>query len=170
QYAEPPLSTVRQNFQAVAAAATNALLDHLDTRLPLPTELRVPVLFVQRQSCGCLTSDISFDDGVHGAKEHAAAELMQALLRLAGTSLAGPATEAEWPGAQEIALRVQAELTGKTPAEMDYTADLWAGFLELNRDAEAIDRMSTLLDSFVHSWPDKGIPNRRKQLCRDLRV
>lgn len=171
QYAEPPLSTVRQTFQAVAAAAANGLLDQLESGLAMPAELRVPVKFVQRQSCGCVTSEASFEEGFVCDQEHVAAELTRALLRVAGSTLATPATEAEWPGAKDIAARVHAQLVGKQLSVPDYTADLWSGFLELNRDAESIERVSTLLDQFIgNSQVPSGVEDGRRQLSRDLRV
>ncbi len=53
QSSTPPLSTIRQSFDALGAQAARMLLESLNGQPPDASIIHTPVMFVQRRSCGC---------------------------------------------------------------------------------------------------------------------
>ena len=53
QYADPPLTTVRQEFYENGRVATRLLLDQIAGQPAPPTTTYVPTALIIRRSCGC---------------------------------------------------------------------------------------------------------------------
>ncbi|MCR4690230.1 MAG: GGDEF domain-containing protein [Lachnospiraceae bacterium] len=50
---DPPLSTVRQDFDAVSTTAVKVAKEYLEGKNDLSEPLHIPATFIARQSCGC---------------------------------------------------------------------------------------------------------------------
>lgn len=169
QFAEPPLTTVRQSFAEIAESGVTELLAAIRQGRAPESELRVPTQPILRRSCGCLVSH-SKPPTVLGAKAGRVAALTQELLLQAGRNRLGGVTLEEWPGAEKIARAVEVSVEGGGAGEV-IRADWWAGFLRHQRDAESAVRVMALLEATFASWiasqtarpPGQGI-------LRDLRV
>ncbi len=169
QLVDPPLTTVRQNFGLVAAIATRTLLDHLLDGTALPPIVRVPTVFVARQSCGCRAS-YSLPPLLAGnAPPDFETELTSALLQVAAHGL-GEAT-ASWPGARSIAELLARVRSGQGRLDDHDLSALWSDFLEGQRDAASIDEVLSVLESAVRGWPVDALSERAlASALRQLRV
>jgi len=154
QLVDPPLTTVRQNFGLVAATATRTLLDHLLDGTPLPAIVRVPTVFVARQSCGCRASYSVPPRVTPSAAPDLESELTSALLEVAAHGL-GEAV-ASWPGARAIAELLARVARGQGGLDEHDLSALWSDFLEGQRDAASIDQVLTVLERAVRAWPVDG--------------
>jgi predicted signal transduction protein with EAL and GGDEF domain/DNA-binding LacI/PurR family transcriptional regulator len=152
QFAEPSLTTVRQNFAAVAATAVRHLLTALRDGAPLPSLVRVPTQLIVRRSCACLVSH-SRPPRVAKEAPTRAAVLTGELLRVAGRGGMRELTPEEWPGAAKVAAAMDAAVRGDVDVE-PVVGEWWGGFLERNRDAESLVRVMTLLESTLRRWCD----------------
>jgi len=169
QFAEPPLTTVRQSFAEVAESAVTELLAAIRERRPPRSELRVPTQTILRRSCGCLVSH-SEAPKVLGCSAGRVSALTGELLAQAGRNKLGGVSLSEWPEAEKIALAIEASAEGGGSADI-IRADWWAGFLRHQRDAESAVRVMGLLEATFSEW----IASRRARppgrgVLRDLRV
>ena len=168
QYADPPLSTVRQRFDLLGIMAADTLLDHLLGRAPLPREVRVPTVFVPRKSCGCgplsqLPPRASFASG-----ESSEDTLLNQLMRAAESRHLTTVAPDAWPGAARIVSHLEATAAGK-PGLKDFR-DVWAGFLEMNRDVESVEAVMALLEDWVRDRVARGLaPDRIQALWVSVR-
>jgi predicted signal transduction protein with EAL and GGDEF domain/DNA-binding LacI/PurR family transcriptional regulator len=153
QFAEPSLTTVRQNFAAVAATAVRHLLAALRHDAPLPSIVRVPTQLIVRRSCACVVSH-SRPPRIAKEAPTRAAVLTTELLRVAGHGGLRDLTLEEWPGAAEIAAAMDAAVRGDFDAVARVIGEWWSGFLERNRDAESLVRVMALLESTLRGWCD----------------
>ncbi len=147
QYAEPPLSTVRQRFDLLGTMAADVLLDHLVDGAPLPQEVRVPTAFVPRRSCGCgplspLAPMVSVT-----FEESSGMALLGHLLKAAEARHLTAVSREAWPGAERIVAHLQAVAAGESGLT-DLTG-VWAGFLDISRDVESIEAVVALLEEWV---------------------
>jgi len=168
QLVDPPLTTVRQNFGLVAATATRTLLGHLLDGAPLPSLVRVPTVFVARQSCGCKAS-YSLPPPPRSATLEPTTELTRALLEVAAHGLGEAA--ATWPDARTIAELLVGISRGQGQLDGHDSNELWGGFLEGQRDAASVDQVLTVLESAVHGWSvDDVAAQALGSALRQLRV
>jgi diguanylate cyclase (GGDEF)-like protein len=169
QFAEPPLTTVRQNFAEVAGAAVSDLLaairgDHAPTAL-----LRVPTKPILRRSCGCLISH-THPPNLAGPRASRGELLTSELLRVASRTRRVAMNLAEWPEARELAqlLDAAASVDAEPPP---VRGGLWSGFLADNRDAEGAVRAVELLESTLRAWDvPEALEARVRAVLRDLCV
>jgi len=169
QFAEPPLTTVRQSFAEVAERAVEELLALVRGERAPEFELRVPTQPVLRRSCGCLVSH-SEAPKVLAAAEGRGASLTTELLRHARGNQLGDVTLEDWPEARNIAVALEAAATGGGPSQV-IRADWWAGFLRYRRDAESAVRVMGLLEATFAAWASAhGARPPEQGVLRDLRV
>ena len=169
QLVDPPLTTVRQNFGLVAATATQTLLAHLLHGVPLPALVRVPTVFVPRQSCGCSVRYSLPPAAIVTGTRDPEAELTRALLEIAAHGLGEAA--ANWPGARTIAQLLGAVWRGTASLDDRDLNALWPDFLDGHRDAASVDEVLTVLECEVRSWPADATTQRALgNALRQLRV
>lgn len=169
QFAEPPLTTVRQSFAEIAESGVTELLSAIRQRRTPTTEIRVPTQAILRRSCGCMVTH-SQPPTVLSGKGGRVGALTRELLRQAGRNHLGGVTLEEWPEAQKIAAAVEASADGAVPAEI-VRADWWAGFLHHQRDAESAVRVMGLLEATLASWSSThGAYPPGQGVLRGLRV
>ncbi len=169
QFAEPPLTTVHQDFRAVAASATELLLNRLLLGEPLPAQVRVPARMVLRRSCGCTAAHTLLPPVRRGEPDRAAM-LMSELLRQASGRSGRDVGVADWPGAELIARGLHAAVEGVVPLEQPILA-WWLPYLDFQRDAESLVRMMNLLETTARAWcPELEFNPRITTFLRDLRV
>lgn len=167
QFAEPPLTTVRQNFAEVASHAVAELLAAMrEGRAPRQL-VRVPTQPILRRSCGCLVSH-SIPPSAPNSMDDRVQALTRELLSLAGRSRMACLSLAEWPGAEKIARALAHGSSAKDGVDAIRGED-WAGFLAHNSDAENVVRVMELLESALRSWASSG-EGERRGILRDLRV
>jgi diguanylate cyclase (GGDEF)-like protein len=152
QYAQPPLSTVRQRFDLLAARAAEILIEHLLDGVPLPSVVRVPTVFVTRESCGCATNASLSMPAVSQTREQPHEALLRALLEAAGNRDATTMSELAWPGARRIATHLHSVATGAEAYEAARLTGVWEGYLSVSRDVESIESVIALLEAFTGSW------------------
>ncbi len=168
QYADPPLSTVRQRFDLLGAAATETLLAHLDDGAELPELVRVPTAFVCRSSCGCVTNFALSLPVVDPHSERPVAALTDALLSAAGTRNLRTLPLSAWPGAQRIAEHLRAVAEGRTGLPVSELASAWSGFLESGRDVESVESVVAILEEFAKAW--RGLGDEAERAARGAKL
>ena len=156
RYMDPPLSTVRQGFGAIAAAGTEVLLDRILDGIELPETVRVPVTFVPRHSCGCVgytTSTVSLS--THPGSEDRKQRLHTLLARFfrehaeAGVSREGPNV---WPSASDVAEHVVAIVSGEGSFDARGLNQAWREFLEVAHDVESVEGLVSLIEDATNRW------------------
>jgi diguanylate cyclase (GGDEF)-like protein len=169
QFAEPALTTVRQSFAEVAAAAVLELLTSIrESRAPA-RQLTVPTRPILRRSCGCLVSQSTTPE-LDGGDASRAQALVRGLLALGSRNRRNAMTLAEWPAAARVA-RLMDSAARQIQNEQRVRGDLWSDYLAESRDAESAVRVMELLESTLHSWhiPAENL-QRSRAMLRDLRV
>src|SRR5512133_143233 len=151
QYVDPPLTTVKQSFGAIAALAFDTLVSHLETGGALPEVVRSPTAFIQRKSCGCQLSESLPPLGPGG--QHACFEdaLVSALLWVAGGEQIEPVPIQAWPATRAIADLLAAVERG-TVGRLPNLKPLWSDFFRVNRSADSVERIGRILEHGVRSW------------------
>jgi len=168
QFAEPPLTTVRQSFADIAACAfTELMAAILDRRTPTGL-IRVSTQVVLRRSCGCLESHSQVPRPV-AAGEGRVQSLTSELLALAGTGQMSVVTLEQWPEAEKVAQAIEAGATGTRTSEV-VRGDWWSGFLRYQRDAESAVRVLSLLEHRFSAWAGEADSPAIRGVLRDLRV
>ncbi len=167
QFAQPPLTTVRQSFFEAAGRAVHELVEAIRAKRSPRSLVRVPTHPILRRSCGCLVSKSQpplFSRTQQSRKD----ALTQELLRFAGRHRPDSVSLEQWPHAQTIAEAIDAAARG----ELDrgtVRGSWWSGFLAHNRDAESTVRIMELLEVALGAWGGEGI-QRVGGILRDLRV
>ncbi len=167
QFAQPPLTTVRQSFVEAAECAVGELLQAIrQGRLPRAL-VRVPTQPILRRSCGCLVSR-SLPPSLNEPEQSRQQMLTDELLRYAGRHRPGSLSLNQWPEASDIArvIRQAAERSGSTES---VKSRWWSGFLQFNRDAESAVRVMELLEASLQKWCP-GDVRVVTGVLRDLRV
>jgi diguanylate cyclase (GGDEF)-like protein/PAS domain S-box-containing protein len=155
QYTDPPLATVRHRFDASAAKATEILLDHLLVGAPLPAEVRVPTVVVQRQSCGCRSADSASSSFGATADSARVQQLKVALERAANDcELGGSATV--WSGAERLALHVAAVAGGADGVPLEDIRQAWRELLAMTQDLATIEALFSIVDRTLTAWVADG--------------
>jgi|GEM_PF-2431678 len=169
QFAEPALTTVRQDFAEVAEAAVTELLIAIREGTPPKALTRVATKPILRRSCGCTVS-LTRPPNLEGPRATRAQLLSSELLRIASRTRRSPLALADWPEAGQIAALLDAAASTDVDPEQ-VRGDLWQGFLADNRDAEGSVRVMELLEATLRSWE---IPNEARRRAwatlRDLCV
>jgi hypothetical protein len=166
QYAHPPLTTVRCQFDALGrAAATQLLAEIRGGRTAHPQVISVPITVLQRRSCGCTTLDERLA-GV-AATHHAAASWQATLIaQVVQYPLPlDPAIPPEqlWPGASVLVAALDASLGGQAPPPASIEG-AWQQAIAQTENLEALHGALTLLEDAAESaWPPRPTP-RRAQL------
>lgn len=170
QFADPPLTTVRQSFAEVASCAVTELLAAIREERPPKAVLRVPTQPVVRRSCGCLLSH-SLPPNLGGPPSERVQSLTRELLAQAGRNRLGGVPLSDWPEAQKIAQVIDMAASGVPTSEV-VRGDWWSGFLATKRDAESAVRVMELIESTLRGWIESagGGPERSLAILRDLRV
>src|SRR5688572_8446577 len=150
RYMDPPLSTVRQGFGAIAAAGAEVLLDRILDGVEMPETVRVPVTFVPRHSCGCVgyttsTVSLSTHPGSEDRKERLSALLARFFREHAQ---AGVSREGEnfWPSAPDVAQHVVAIVSGQVGIDPRGLNQAWREFLEVAYDVESVEGLVSLIE------------------------
>jgi DNA-binding LacI/PurR family transcriptional regulator/anti-anti-sigma regulatory factor len=139
----PPLSTVRQSFDALGAQAVETLLAALDGQ-PSPTSvIHTPVQFVQRQSCGCGgaldTAALADPERYRGPDWRA--RLERALVEVLVHPLAvGPAQEPAqlWPQVGGLVDTLAAAFDGAAELDGGVLRAAWGSDLALRANVETL--------------------------------
>jgi diguanylate cyclase (GGDEF)-like protein len=170
QYADPPLSTVRQRFDLLGATATETLLAHLEDGTALPELVRVPTAFVCRNSCGCVAAATLSSPRVDSSDEPPIAALTNALLAAAGTRSLGTVPLPIWPGAERIAEHLHAIAEDRRGLAVSELTVAWNGFLEAGRDVESVEGVVAILEAFADSWARLGDASESEARSRRLNL
>lgn len=152
QYANPPLTTVRQRFDRLGAIAAETLLDHLQHGAALPEVIRVPSMFIRRVSCGCRPRESLAPPRILPTHLHPADALERALLEAAGKSSLSVVAAQAWSGARRIADAVFALSQGSSELDRSALVDAWDGFLAISRDVESIEGVIAILEAYSEAW------------------
>jgi len=168
QFAEPPLTTVKQSFSQVAGCAVIELLAAIREGRE-PGSIRVPTEPILRRSCGCLVSHSYAPSSLAAGSERALA-LTSELLNQAGRNQLRGVTLSEWPQAEKIARAVDASVT-QTGTIEPIRGEWWAGFLKFQYDAESAVGVIELLESTFATWAASETQRTMGAgILRDLRV
>lgn len=169
QFAEPPLTTVKQSFFDVAARAVTELLGAIRGEHQLSPTIRVPTQPMLRRSCGCVVSH-SIPPEVEQSDASRRHELSRLLLIQASRNRITQVLQADWPEVDKIALAIDAAARGVFQPEAVH-GQWWSGFLVYNRDAESAVRLMELLESTLRAWDPARINHHYTWgVLRDLRV
>ncbi|WP_438028689.1 substrate-binding domain-containing protein [Sorangium sp. So ce233] len=124
QWAAPPLTTVRQRFDALGTLAYELVLAQLAGEAVPPGPVLAPTAFLQRRTCGCSTLQ-GFLRAEDAAPEDGAGDLLaRQMVELLTPHPLPPGTPpaSVWPGATRVIEGLTAAIEGATPppaAEID---------------------------------------------------
>lgn len=168
QFAEPPLTTVQQNFAEAAECAVTELLSAIREKRKPQQLLRVAARPVVRRSCGCLPSH-SIPPEVSSSSDQVQ-YLTTELLAFAGRNRVAPVSRSDWPEAEQIALALFENACGVKQSE-PVRGGWWAGFLAHASDAESAIRVMELLEATYRDWGNLAATQAAKGgILRELRV
>jgi diguanylate cyclase (GGDEF)-like protein len=167
QFAEPPLTTVRQSFSQVAGCAVIELLSAIREGRE-PGSIRVPTEPVLRRSCGCLVSHSYAPSALEAGSQRALA-LTDELLNQAGRNQLRAVTMGDWSQAEKIARAIDASVTGVGAVEA-VRGEWWSGFLKYQHDAESAVGVLDLLETTFATWANQAPSAPAPGILRDLRV
>lgn len=151
QYASPPLTTVRSQFDAIGRAAAERLLVEMRGGQPAqPAIISVPTVLLHRRSCGCtalnelLSDEAASHDDPAGWQAALAQQLVRAVRYPLPLDPAIPATQV-WPGAGALVAMLDETLLGRQP---DLTAVelAWQQAIAQTENLEALHTALTLLE------------------------
>ena len=151
QYARPPLTTVRSQFDAIGRAAAAQLLAEIrDGRAMQPLIISVPTTVLHRRSCGCTTLDelLAGDAAARNDPTSWQATLTQQLVQVVRYPLpldpAVPPTQI-WPGAGVLVAVLDAALSGQQPESAGIEL-AWQQAIAQTENLEALHSALTLLE------------------------
>jgi DNA-binding LacI/PurR family transcriptional regulator/anti-anti-sigma regulatory factor len=151
QYASPPLTTVRSQFDVIGRAAAEQLLAEIRDGSPAqPQVISVPTTVLHRRSCGCTTLDELLAGDATTPNDPASWQttLTQQLVQVVRYPLpldpAIPPTQI-WPGAEVLVATLDATLRGQPPetAEIELA---WQQAIRLTENLEALNSALILLE------------------------
>lgn len=177
RYMDPPLATVRQGFDVLAAKAADVLLDHVLDGAPLPGTLRVPTVFVPRHSCGCARRSVPLVRVDAAASEGGAVERLEQMLLQFLADRAAPGasiSENTWPSAERLARHLFAIGKGEPGLDLRDLAPVWSELFAVAHDAESVETLMSLLEHVAGSWQreqgaDAEVEERLRLELRELR-
>jgi signal transduction histidine kinase/DNA-binding LacI/PurR family transcriptional regulator len=152
QYAHPPLTTVRCQFDAIGCAAAEQLLAEIRSGRAAPGQvISVPTTLLQRRSCGCTTLDERLA-GVGAIpvlpvswQAPLIAQLVQAVRYPLPLDPAVP-PEQLWPGASVLVAAIDATLHGQPPPSSASIEGAWQQAIAQTESLEALHIVLTLLE------------------------
>jgi DNA-binding LacI/PurR family transcriptional regulator/anti-anti-sigma regulatory factor len=154
QYANPPLTTVRTQFDAIGRAAAERLLVEIrDGRSSQPQIISVPTTVLHRRSCGCTSLDELLAGA--GAVDHDPAVWQTTLTRQLAQVVRyplplDPAAPADqlWPGASALVAVIDAALRGQQ-APFASIEVAWQQAIAQTENIEVLHTALTLLEDTV---------------------
>jgi DNA-binding LacI/PurR family transcriptional regulator/anti-anti-sigma regulatory factor len=151
QYASPPLTTVRSQFDAIGRAAAEQLLGELRDGPAAPHQvISVPTTVLHRRSCGCTTLDemLTGDAKAHADHTSWQAMLTQQLVQVVRYPLPLDHTIAPiriWPGAGVLIAALEATLSAQ-PHESAGIELAWQQAVAQTENLEVLHAAMTLLE------------------------
>lgn len=151
QYANPPLTTVRSQFDAIGRAAADRLLIELrDGSAGSPRVVSVPTTILQRRSCGCTALDerLSSDGAASDSSAGWQATLTRQLVEVVRYPLPlDPSAQPEqlWPGAGVLVAALDATLHGQQPPSAGIEL-AWQQAIAQTESLEALHTAMTMLE------------------------
>jgi DNA-binding LacI/PurR family transcriptional regulator/anti-anti-sigma regulatory factor len=150
QYASPPLTTVRSQFDAIGrAAAEQLLLEMRDGQAASHQVISVPTTVLHRRSCGCTTLDEMLTGDAAAQDNHNwQALLTQQLVQVVRYPLPLDRTIAPtqiWPGAGDLVTALEATLSGH-PSESAGIERAWQQAIGQTENLEVLHAALTLLE------------------------
>jgi len=170
QSTTPPLSTIRQSFDALGAQATHVLLESLNGHPPDTSILHTPVMFVQRRSCGCSTliqaDEFETDDRYRGEgwREQLARALVDVLLHpIAADPAASPAEI--WPEVTTVITILSDTLEGTAQPDLGVLQDVWSSDFALRANVESLHAALKLVEHVATIRAEAGSAEQRDRLA-----
>ncbi|WP_437290225.1 substrate-binding domain-containing protein [Sorangium sp. So ce406] len=115
QWATPPLTTVRQRFDALGRLAYELVLAQLAGEVVAPGPVLAPTTFVRRRTCGCSTLQ-GFLRAEGAAPEDDAGDLLaRQMVELLTPLPPGTPPASVWPGVTRVIEGLTAAIEGATP-------------------------------------------------------
>jgi DNA-binding LacI/PurR family transcriptional regulator/anti-anti-sigma regulatory factor len=151
QYASPPLTTVRSQFDAIGRAAAEQLLGELRDGPAAPHQvISVPTTVLHRRSCGCTTLDemLTGDATAHADHTSWQAMLTQQLVQVVRYPLPLDHTIAPiriWPGAGVLSAALEATLS-RQPHDSAGIELAWQQAVAQTENLEVLHAAMTLLE------------------------
>jgi diguanylate cyclase (GGDEF)-like protein len=124
QFADPPLTTVRQRIDALGSEAAELLIDMLEGRPVSPTLHTIPTQLIKRVSCGCTPLERGLPTPAPADLEALARQMVSQLIAPAALA---PATAPSdiWPDIDLVLRAFRAALTGAEAPPPDAVERAW---------------------------------------------
>jgi DNA-binding LacI/PurR family transcriptional regulator len=170
QSTTPPLSTIRQSFDALGAQAARMLLESLNGHAPDTSIVHTPVMFVQRRSCGCSTSieadEIQTDDRYRGPewREQLARALVDVLLHPIASDPNAPPTRI-WPEVTTLVTILSDTLDGAAQPDFSDLQSVWSSDFALRANVESLHAALKLVEHVATLRAEAGSPEQRERLA-----
>jgi DNA-binding LacI/PurR family transcriptional regulator/anti-anti-sigma regulatory factor len=151
QFADPPLTTVRQRPEMIGKMAAEQLLKMIAGQPVAPGEIYAPTALVRRQSCACDTMQaFPLPDPTKlqqpDWQDHLAAQLVF-LARYPVPLEPGTPPAQVWPGAVRLVEGLAATLEGRDAPSTTALEQDWREAIELTGTLDILHTMLKLLDS-----------------------
>ena len=137
QFADPPLTTVRQRIDALGSEAAELLIDMLEGRPVSPTLHTIPTQLIKRVSCGCNPLERGMTAPVPADLEALASQLVSQLIAPAALD---PETAPSdiWPDVDLVLQSFQAALSGAPLPSADALERAWRQTIKLSTSPETL--------------------------------
>jgi DNA-binding LacI/PurR family transcriptional regulator/anti-anti-sigma regulatory factor len=150
QFADPPLTTVRQRPEAIGALAAEELLGMIGGRPGAIDKLYAPTALVQRRSCGCDTTEaLQLPDPANlqraGWRSYLATQLVILARHPLPLDPAVPVAQI-WPGAALLAEGLAATLAGATAPGAAALEQAWHEAVALTDNLDTLYAMLKLIE------------------------
>jgi signal transduction histidine kinase/DNA-binding LacI/PurR family transcriptional regulator/CheY-like chemotaxis protein len=152
QYASPPLTTVRSQFDAIGRAAAEQVLAEIrGGRAAYPQVISVPTTLLVRRSCGCTTLDerLAGAGAIHATPANWQSTLIQQLVQVVRYPLPlDPAVPPDrlWPGASVLVAAIDATLHEQPPPPPASIETAWQQAIGQTENLEVLHVALTLLE------------------------
>jgi DNA-binding LacI/PurR family transcriptional regulator/anti-anti-sigma regulatory factor len=184
QYASPPLTTVRSQFDAIGRAAGERLLAEIRGDRAVRSEIiSVPTTILHRRSCGCTTLDelLASDSAAGDASASWQATLTRQLVQVVRYPLPlDPAIPADqlWPGSSVLVAAIDSALSEhqQSSAAVDSAAieSAWRQAIAQTENLEALHTAMNLLEDTIEqrlaAMPDAAPRRNVMVLLRRMRI
>lgn len=179
QYADPPLTTIRTQFEVIGRAAAEQVLAEIRGGRPAQAQvISVPTTLVHRRSCGCTSLDsrlAGVADEIQNTKDWQKA-LTQQLAQVVRYPLpvdpAMPLAQV-WPGAAVLVAAIDAVLQGKQPSYASIET-AWKQAFTQTDNLETLNTALTLLEDaaeqLLATTPDVSRRPAMVALLRRMRL
>jgi len=170
QATTPPLSTIRQSFDALGAQAARVLLESLNGQPPDASVVHTPVMFVQRRSCGCSTliqtDELKTPDQYRGPewRDRLARALVDVLLHpIAADTTMSPAQI--WPEVSSLVTILSDTLDGAGQPNLGALQSIWSSDFALRANVESLHEVLNLLEHVATIRAEAGGAEQRARLA-----